>query len=152
MVTGNELFMSRHLVDRVNLTIEFRFQVDNPHATLGAITTLICFFQPIGAFFRPHPGSKRRPLFNWTHWLGGNTAHIMALVTIFFAVKLGKAELPEWMDWILVAFVIFHVISHLLLTVRSHLFDLLTREILFILFISPLKFENLISFHRLWVV
>lgn len=94
------------------------FQVNNPHAILGTITTLICFFQPIGAFFRPHPGSKRRPLFNWTHWLGGNTAHIMAFVTIFFSVKLGKAELPEWMEWILVAFVIFHVISHLLLTVR----------------------------------
>lgn len=27
-------------------------QVDNPHAILGAITTVICFFQPIGAFFR----------------------------------------------------------------------------------------------------
>jgi hypothetical protein len=26
--------------------------VDNPHAILGTITTVICFFQPIAAFFR----------------------------------------------------------------------------------------------------
>lgn len=91
--------------------------VDNPHAILGTITTALCFFQPIGAFFRPHPGSKRRPLFNWTHWLGGNLAHIFAIVTIFFAVKLGKAELPEWMDWILVAYVAVHLIVHSLYSI-----------------------------------
>ena len=67
--------------------------------------------------FRPHPGSKRRALFNWTHWLGGNIAHILAVVTIFFSVKLGKAELPEWMDFILVAYVIFHVLMHLIYSV-----------------------------------
>ncbi|CRL00019.1 CLUMA_CG013306, isoform A [Clunio marinus] len=93
--------------------------VDNPHAILGTITTVICFFQPIGAFFRPHPGSKKRPLFNWTHWLGGNLAHILAIVTIFFAVKLGKAELPEWMDFILVAYVVFHVIVHFIYSISG---------------------------------
>lgn len=50
----------------------------NPHAILGAATTLICFLQPIGAFFRPHPGTSKRPYFNWIHWLGGNVAHILA--------------------------------------------------------------------------
>lgn len=50
---------------------------------------------------------------------GGNVAHITAIVTIFFAVKLGKAELPEWIDFILVAYVIFHVLIHLLLSVRN---------------------------------
>lgn len=50
----------------------------NPHAILGIIVTIIAFLQPIGAFFRPHPGSKRRPVFNWIHWLGGNVAHIIA--------------------------------------------------------------------------
>lgn len=52
--------------------------VDNPHAILGVITTVICFFQPIGAAFRPAPNSKNRPFFNWAHWLGGNLAHILA--------------------------------------------------------------------------
>lgn len=50
----------------------------NPHAILGTITTAICFLQPIGAYFRPHPGTSKRPIFNWLHWLGGNVAHILA--------------------------------------------------------------------------
>ncbi|KAJ3637706.1 hypothetical protein MTP99_001143 [Tenebrio molitor] len=91
----------------------------NPHAILGTITTIICFFQPIGAYFRPHPGTSRRPIFNWLHWLGGNVAHIVAIVTIFFAVKLTKAELPDFVDWILVAYVAFHVIIHLILSVMG---------------------------------
>ncbi|XP_026481553.1 putative ferric-chelate reductase 1 homolog [Ctenocephalides felis] len=95
----------------------------NPHAILGTVTTILCFLQPIGAFFRPHPGTKRRPIFNWLHWLGGNSAHILAIVTIFFAVKLTKAELPEWMDWILVAFVAFHVIMHLVLSISGCISD-----------------------------
>ncbi|XP_055626075.1 putative ferric-chelate reductase 1 homolog isoform X2 [Toxorhynchites rutilus septentrionalis] len=92
-------------------------QVDNPHAILGVVTTVLCFLQPIGAYFRPHPGTKRRPLFNWLHWLGGNLAHIIGIVAIFFAVKLQKAELPEWLDFILVAFVAFHVFMHLIFSI-----------------------------------
>lgn len=53
-------------------------QVQNPHAILGVITTIITFIQPIGAAFRPAPNSKKRPLFNWVHWLGGNAAHLLA--------------------------------------------------------------------------
>uniref|UniRef100_A0A2M4A6W7 Putative domon domain of stromal cell-derived receptor 2 n=1 Tax=Anopheles triannulatus TaxID=58253 RepID=A0A2M4A6W7_9DIPT len=94
-------------------------QVRNPHAILGIVTTVLCFLQPIGAFFRPHPGSSKRPIFNWLHWLGGNLAHVIAIVAIFFAVQLQKAELPDWMDFILVAFVAFHVLMHLLLSIFS---------------------------------
>lgn len=50
---------------------------NNPHAILGTITTILCFFQPIGAYFRPHPGTPKRPIFNWVHWLVGNVAHII---------------------------------------------------------------------------
>lgn len=50
---------------------------NNPHAILGTVTTILCFIQPIGAIFRPHPGTKNRPLFNWLHWLVGNAAHIV---------------------------------------------------------------------------
>lgn len=92
-------------------------QVDNPHAILGVVTTVLCFLQPIGAYFRPHPGTKHRPLFNWIHWLSGNLAHIIAIVAIFFAVKLQKAEIPEWLDFILVAFVAFHVFMHLIFSI-----------------------------------
>lgn len=95
----------------------------NPHAILGVVTTVICFLQPIGALFRPAPNAKNRPIFNWVHWLGGNLAHILAIVTIFFAVKLTKAELPDWMDWILVAFVAFHVLVHLIFSISGCVSD-----------------------------
>ncbi|XP_076268127.1 putative ferric-chelate reductase 1 homolog isoform X1 [Rhynchophorus ferrugineus] len=91
----------------------------NPHAILGTVTTILCFIQPIGAYFRPHPGTPKRPIFNWLHWGIGNAAHIIGIVTLFFAVKLTKAELPEFVDWILVAYVVIHVISHLALSVLN---------------------------------
>lgn len=51
---------------------------DNPHAIIGAVTTIICFLQPFGALLRPDPTSSKRPIFNWLHWLAGNAAHICA--------------------------------------------------------------------------
>jgi hypothetical protein len=53
----------------------------NPHAILGVVTTILCYLQPIGAYFRPHPGTSKRPIFNWLHWLCGNVAHIIASKT-----------------------------------------------------------------------
>ncbi|KAK9497211.1 hypothetical protein O3M35_004571 [Rhynocoris fuscipes] len=84
------------------------------HAILGVITVVLCFIQPIGAAFRPHPTARLRPIFNWLHWLIGNSAHIVSIVTIFFAVPLAKAQLPEWVNWILVAFVAFYVLIHVI--------------------------------------
>lgn len=42
-----------------------------------------------------------------------------AVIAIFLAVELSKAKLPSWVDWILVAYVIFHVLTHLILTVSA---------------------------------
>ncbi|KAM3958035.1 putative ferric-chelate reductase 1 homolog [Aphomia sociella] len=89
---------------------------DNPHAITGIVTVILCFIQPIGAYFRPHPGTKKRPIFNWLHWLVGNAAHILGIATIFLAVYLQKAELPSWSVYILAAFVVFHVIMHFVLS------------------------------------
>ncbi|CAB0030082.1 unnamed protein product [Trichogramma brassicae] len=86
------------------------------HAATGLATVVLCFIQPFMAAMRPHPGAPRRILFNWLHWFVGNAAHILALVAIFFAGRLGKANLPEWIDWILVAFIVFHVVTHFFLT------------------------------------
>ncbi|XP_017300331.1 putative ferric-chelate reductase 1 homolog [Diaphorina citri] len=93
------------------------------HALVGVVTTVLCFIQPIAAALRPLPGSSKRPLFNWLHWLVGNVAHICAIVTIFLAVQLSKAELPEFVDWILVAFVAFYVAIHLILSCSGCLSD-----------------------------
>lgn len=114
------------------------------HASFGLATTILTFIQPFMAALRPHPGTPRRPLFNWTHWLVGNAAHICAsllifylslcviytiiiyclidfciipVIALFFAVGLSKAKLPNWMEWILAAYVVFHVITHVILSV-----------------------------------
>ena len=50
----------------------------NPHSLIGVIVTVLVFIQPIMAQFRPHPGTPKRFIFNWAHWLVGNTAHILA--------------------------------------------------------------------------
>lgn len=86
------------------------------HASFGLATTIFCFIQPFMAALRPHPGTPRRAVFNWAHWFVGNAAHICGIIAIFFAVQMNKAKLPEWVSWILVAYVIFHVLSHLILT------------------------------------
>ena len=56
--------------------------IQNPHPILGTVTTVLCFIQPFMAYFRPHPGTKSRPVFNWMHWLVGNLAHIFASMSI----------------------------------------------------------------------
>ena len=42
---------------------------------------------------------------------------IVGIVAIFFAVELDKAELPMETDYLLIAFVAFHFLSHLVLSI-----------------------------------
>ena len=109
----------------------------NPHAFIGFVTVGLCFIQPFLALMRCSPNDSMRPLFNWVHWFigrssftlspsvltflfTGNSAQILALVAIFYAVDLTKAELPRpQTDWLLVAFVAFHFLTHLVLSAIS---------------------------------
>ena len=59
---------------------------------------------------------SRRALFNWLHWFVGNSAQIVGIVAIFFAVDLDKAQLPRETDWLLTAFVIFHALIHIIMS------------------------------------
>lgn len=89
----------------------------NPHAVLGCITTGLCFMQPLLALLRCSPNHRKRGWFNWIHWFIGNAAQILGIVTIFFAVDLPSAGLPKpETDWLLVAFVGFHFITHLIMS------------------------------------
>merc|ERR1712079_249488 len=97
----------------------------NPHAFIGFVTVGLCFIQPFLALMRCSPNDSMRPLFNWVHWFIGNSAQILALVAIFYAVDLTKAELPRpQTDWLLVAFVAFHFLTHLVLSAISCLQEL----------------------------
>jgi len=89
----------------------------NPHAVLGCITTGLCFMQPLIALLRCSPNHGKRVWFNWIHWFIGNVAHITGLVAILFAVDLPSAGLPKpETDYVLVGFVIFHVVSHIIMS------------------------------------
>lgn len=91
----------------------------NPHAVIGVVTTVLAFIQPFMAYFRPHPGTPKRFIFNWAHWLVGNSAHILGIVCIFLAVDLDKAAIPYWVNWLLVAYVAVHAASHLVLSLAQ---------------------------------
>lgn len=96
----------------------------NPHALLGCITTGLCFMQPFIAMLRCAPDARRRPIFNWVHWFVGNAAQIVGVVAIFFAVELDKAGLPRETDYLLIAFIAFHFLMHLVLSIHQCMSDM----------------------------
>lgn len=74
MVTTWSLTVAAYIL----IWVELKRAVWHAHSITGLITVILCFIQPIGALFRPGPNDKKRPYFNWGHWLGGNLAHILA--------------------------------------------------------------------------
>lgn len=85
------------------------------HAIMGTITIGLSILQPIGALFRPNPGTKNRPSFNYLHFLGGIATCICAISTIFLAVGLEEAYLPKYVYWILCGFIAFLAICYILM-------------------------------------
>ncbi|GMR45999.1 hypothetical protein PMAYCL1PPCAC_16194, partial [Pristionchus mayeri] len=63
------------------------------HANMGVFTTALVIIQPLIALIRPHPDTRLRPIFNWTHWLIGMTAWSFASATCVMALPLGKTGL-----------------------------------------------------------
>lgn len=48
------------------------------HSVLGIIATVLCFIQPLTAFFRPSPTDEARPIFNFMHGGVGKLVHFLA--------------------------------------------------------------------------
>lgn len=93
----------------------------NPHPLLGAISTGLCFIQPFMALFRCGPTHKKRPIFNWLHWFVGNSAQILGLTAIFYGLNILKK--PTWSWFVLIVFIAFHCIVHLILSVGQCVSD-----------------------------
>lgn len=53
-------------------------KIAQTHGILGTIVTVLCFFQPIGAAFRPSPNHERRYQFNIGHYLIGRITFLLA--------------------------------------------------------------------------
>ena len=88
----------------------------NAHPAIGLVCVVLAFLQPIMAAFRPHPGDDGRKIFNWAHWGVGNAAHAFGICAIFLVGDLAAAKLTNvgWWSWVLLAFVIFHVLTHVI--------------------------------------
>jgi hypothetical protein len=91
------------------------------HPILGLILEGLAVCQVLIAFFRPHPGTARRPLFNWVHWSIGNSAHIVGIACIFLAENLAKGGMKgnKAYLFVLVGFVVFHVAMHVVMSIHT---------------------------------
>ena len=69
------------------------------------------------AVLRCAPTAPRRPIFNWVHWFVGNAAQILGITAIFFGLEL--YNMPIWTWWIMIAFVGFHILAHIMFSVRE---------------------------------
>ncbi|XP_072023861.1 putative ferric-chelate reductase 1 [Amphiura filiformis] len=95
------------------------------HAIFGTVVTCLAIINPIMAIFRPHPGEPRRPLFNWAHWAVGTSAHLIAMATICLALGYRSARslingLPDYLFWLVIGFIIFHIIVWILLHIKRN--------------------------------
>ncbi|XP_037036556.1 putative ferric-chelate reductase 1 homolog [Bradysia coprophila] len=94
-----------------------------PHEIFGIIATVICFLQPIIAMFRPNVSSPKRKYFNLTHIFCGFLAYGLAIIAMFFAVPLHDSGLPSWINWVMTAFLVFHLLSHVFFTMLNYKSD-----------------------------
>lgn len=53
-------------------------KIGQTHSIIGTIVTILCFFQPIGAAFRPPPNDPTRYRFNYGHYFGGRISFLLA--------------------------------------------------------------------------
>ncbi|XP_046346278.2 putative ferric-chelate reductase 1 isoform X2 [Haliotis rufescens] len=83
------------------------------HPVLGIIVTAMVLINPVMAYFRPGPTSERRPLFNWAHFLVGIGAYCIAVINIFFGLKLSKSGAPDYMVYVLAGYVVWQLITEI---------------------------------------
>ncbi|XP_022097205.1 uncharacterized protein LOC110982823 isoform X1 [Acanthaster planci] len=92
------------------------------HAICGIIVTCLGIINPIMAVFRPHPGTPKRPIFNWAHWAVGTSAHVLAVVTIFLGIGYQTSlltGLASYSFFVMLAFTIFHIAMWIAFEVQS---------------------------------
>jgi hypothetical protein len=90
-----------------------------PHPILGVTTNALMLVQIIGAQFRCGPQDDKRWIFNWVHFLLGNTTHILAIVTTILAANIEATGLKASFLAVVVAYVIAHVLIHLIIQIYT---------------------------------
>lgn len=85
------------------------------HQIFGFIAIGVAVLNPIFALFRPDCESSKRWIFNWIHWLIGNSGHICAITAIFLAYQLTTIRLQPAYLWSIAFYLFFHITVHSLL-------------------------------------
>ncbi|XP_059176710.1 putative ferric-chelate reductase 1 [Physella acuta] len=85
------------------------------HPIIGVIVMILTVINPVMSLFRCDPGTPKRPLFNWAHFFVGVSAHILAVIAIFFGVRLKGAATPYYTVYILGAYVAWILFVEILL-------------------------------------
>ena len=96
------------------------FNVSHTFSNIGFATILCACIQPVMAYFRPHPDTSKRWVFNWLHWFVGNSAYVLAICSIFLAVELPSAELKGKLDMFNRALRVFRVFVRFDFEFRLH--------------------------------
>ncbi|XP_076034442.1 putative ferric-chelate reductase 1 homolog [Oratosquilla oratoria] len=87
------------------------------HSFLGCFVTGLAFLQPFIAMLRCSPDSKNRPFFNWIHWFIGQSALIISMAAIFYGLEAYGTK--TWVYWMLILFIAFHCLTHIILSVAQ---------------------------------
>lgn len=90
------------------------------HPVMGIVVTFFVILNPLMALCRPHPGTPRRPIFNWAHWFVGRAALILGGITVYFGFYIPTAEsfATQTSFYILIALSVFHGVIAIGLEIR----------------------------------
>lgn len=89
------------------------------HPILGFIILACILIIPIIAFLRPSEPGNCQNIFNWFYWAFCTIANVLAIPNIFIGMDFGKVGVPWWATWILVIWVIFHIVVELTLEIHQ---------------------------------
>lgn len=87
------------------------------HPILGITSVSLMLLQVISALLRCSPDSSSRWIFNWIHFLTGNTAHITAIGAIFTAYD--AISLPPVFLYLVGSYITLHVVTHVIMQAQS---------------------------------
>ncbi|XP_059176714.1 putative ferric-chelate reductase 1 [Physella acuta] len=85
------------------------------HPIIGAIVMILTVITLVMFMFRDYNDTPKRPLVNRAHFIVGVSAHILAVIAIFFGVRLRGAATPYYTVYILGAYVAWILFVEILL-------------------------------------
>ncbi|XP_024073799.2 putative ferric-chelate reductase 1 [Terrapene carolina triunguis] len=91
------------------------------HAVIGCIVMILSFFQPVIAFFRPSPQSKRRFIFNWFRALNAFVIKVLAVAVIFLGLQMLDPSPSRWMVKTMGGFVGWEALVYIMLDANAWL-------------------------------